>query len=153
MLALSGCKTPGTNDYSNLPFNDTTKLAHDFTEAADVLITYKPASGKFDIGIGEDNNGLHDIVSFSLKELEHYFSVQKHKSLVVVVFEKNKMPESEICSRSDDLTKFFFSAGYRRVVIEQAYGNGCGIWSDKTNPQPCDTPNPHSPSAQGAGGR
>ena len=135
LLAISGCKTPGQIDDSGLNFDDTTKLACDLADAADIRITYKPAANRFDIGIGKYEDGISHPMFFSIEELESFFREQKHKNLIIIVFSKNTIPNPEIRSRVGTLTEFFFSAGYSRVIIEQAYGNGRGIMSDKTNPQ------------------
>ncbi|MEI7881463.1 MAG: hypothetical protein WCI95_11375 [bacterium] len=131
----SGCANTTIRDYSQLPFGKVTACAVDLAEKADIVINYLTQANKFDIGIGREDGGVYDYVLFDYNQLEHFFRSQKHKDLIVIVFSKNKWSEDEIQSKAKEMNLFFFRVGYNRVVIQQGYGAGRGIWSDKTNPQ------------------
>ncbi len=59
---------------------------------------------------------------------------QAKKSLVVVIIEKQVWPEEEVARHLAFINKFFLGHGYRRVVIQQARGNGRPIHSDTARP-------------------
>lgn len=59
---------------------------------------------------------------------------QRKKSLVVVIIEKQVWPEEELARHLAFLNGYFLGHGYRRVVIQQARGNGRPIHSDTARP-------------------
>ena len=140
LCVFSGCITSATRDYSDAPRDKITERAFDLVEKADFVIDYKTSHDKWDIGVGRVTNGLYYSELFDYGQLEHFFGSQKHKALIVVVFSKNTWSKEQIRSKVKEMNQFFFEVGFGRVVIQQGYGNGRGIWSDSTNPQPPAAP-------------
>lgn len=131
-----GCTTGGMRDYSKLSFKEITARAFELEARADFVIGFCPRDNRFDIGVGRvDDEGRHP-ERFAYAQLEHFFQSQKHRDLIVVIFNKNTCTNDEIQSRVVELNRFFFQVGFKRVVIQQGYGSGRGIWSDRTNSAP-----------------
>jgi len=120
---------------------DTNILSHDVTserafkieQQADHVISFT-ADGKFDIGLGKVDNNTRTPIYLDFQQIERYFTLQKNKELIVIVCDKNMWGDHTLKQHINSLNDFFFKCGFKRVVIQQGYAFGRGIWSDKLNP-------------------
>ena len=105
---------------------------------ADMSIRYNPYDDKVDIDVGRVNKSgkipVRTPVTFTLDELEYFFGRQKHKNLIAVMFKKSTFDPVVLANKRKKLNAYFFSKGYKRVVLLQGYGTGVGLYSDMENP-------------------
>ena len=145
IIALLSCTeaqdhlVPPIKPTKELEFSNETKRAFDLESKADLVAWYS-TDGKLDIGIGrtDKTQNLHHPISFTLDELEHFFDRQKHKDLIVVTVAKNVWTDEELTGHVNRLRDYFIARGYKRIVIEQAYGSGRGIHLEYPAPKPAE---------------
>ena len=123
----------------NVDFSEETKRAFRLESEADFVAWYS-TDGKLDIGVGrtDKKRNLHHPIRFTLEELEGFFDGQKHKGLIVVTVAKNVWTDDELSEHLTRLRDYFVARGYKRVVIEQAYGFGRGIHLEHPKPKPAE---------------
>ncbi|RYD43869.1 MAG: hypothetical protein EOP83_31540 [Verrucomicrobiaceae bacterium] len=145
-LALASCGTPQVINRENIDFilakkpspldkartalfPNQTERAFAQERQADLVVFYR-GSGEMRIrslsGKPVDDDSPADFPSF--------LDRQREKSLVVVIIEKQVWAEEEMARHLAYLNNFFLGHGYRRVVVQQARGNGRPIHSDTARP-------------------
>src|SRR4051794_9783034 len=82
------------------------------------VITYDN-EGKLDLGIGVVRDGISHPIWFTLEELAWFWKHQRHQQFIVVVLEKWNSTDQERTALAKRLTDYFFTAGFRRVLIRQ----------------------------------
>jgi len=110
-------------------FAEETKRAFKLESEADFVAWYS-TDGKTD-----KKRNLHHPIRFTQDELEGFFGGQKHKGLIVVTVAKNVWTDDELNEHLKRLRDYFVARGYKRVVVEQAYGFGRGFHLEYPNPK------------------
>jgi len=129
---------PGEKFYP-MQHEETRRIFGLYNEA-DMSIFYNPRNDKVDIDVGRLNKTEAGKIlgrtptTFTLEELEYFFGRQKHKDLIAVMFDKNILGRVELSHKIKKLNAYFFTKGYKRVVLLQGRGTGVGLYSDKVNP-------------------
>ncbi len=125
---------------SNVPFKyfgpgySTDEEIWNLIESADMVADYT-FRGRININVGKLEGNVHHPITFNLEELEYYFDKQKHKDLIVIWFDKRAQVDGEkIQKLVEQLNKYFFQRGYKRIVLLQGLGDGVGLYSDILNP-------------------
>jgi hypothetical protein len=116
-------------------YEEATQRAFALADSADQVVRYE-GDEMFDIGIGKTTTreGVKGFSprSFPADELISFFDRQRHKQLVVVIFEKRVSYKG---TQQDEVTKihaYFKERGYKRIVIQQARATGRPTLSDIT---------------------
>lgn len=114
---------------------EATQRAFAREKSADFVVRYS-GDDVFEIGVGttttRDGVEIFSPRSFPADELISFFDRQRHKQLVVVIFEKGVLFKG---TRQDEVTKihsYFKERGFKRIVIQQARANGRPTLSDIT---------------------
>lgn len=135
-------------------FSDVTQRAFRLESEADFVAWYS-TDGKLDIGVGrtDKEQNLHHPIRFTLDEVEGFFDDQRHKGLIIVTVAKHVWTDQELAKHIIRLRDYFVARGYKRIVIEQAYGSGRGIHLEYPEPKPAALNNPPlDPSRRGSPG-
>ena len=101
-------------------------------KAADVVIYYCPEGDnrqmKISIGPRKDDEPRKVVreekFSATSIPLEEFFNDRPRKDLIVIVYEKNKLDDSELNDITISLRNYFVARGYKRIFIRQAIGGG-----------------------------
>ncbi|RYD41926.1 MAG: hypothetical protein EOP85_11935 [Verrucomicrobiaceae bacterium] len=91
--------------------------------------------GRLDIGIGEIDRGARRPKTFTLAELDHYFTHQRHKGMVVVTFDKGAPGPMTVEDAISGMERFFFTRGYQRILFLHARGSGVLVHMDSIAPE------------------
>lgn len=91
---------------------------------------------EFDIGLGEISQagGIRRLY-VSREQCRPFFAGQKHKDMVLVVYNVVGLENEELQSEVDKTVDYFKAAGYRRIVLIQRFNQGIVVLHDSTNPQ------------------
>ncbi len=114
---------------------EATQRAFALEKSADFVVQYS-GDEMFDIGVGKTTTSegvkIFSPRGFPADELISFFDRQRHKQLVVVIFEKGVPFKG---SQQDEVTKvhtYFKERGYKRIVIQQFRATGRPTLSDIT---------------------
>ncbi len=103
---------------------------------ADLVVCYDPHNKEIDLGIGRSDGHTREVVPFSLDALYKFFDDQRHKNLIVIIFEKHMLDDAELQVEVNRIRDYFVSRGYKRISIQQGLGGGRGEHLDYKVEQP-----------------
>lgn len=112
--------------------NATTKKAFKLAKNADIVIDYNSA-GELDLRIRDGSKG-RNYVDFKLADLVDYFDEQRHKDLIVIVFDKSMRSREQAYKEAGVLKDYFIARGYKRICVQQGYSTCRGIYLDHREP-------------------
>ncbi len=100
-------------------------------KSADRVVGYDKARD-FDLGLGVITGGTRSPIELKFDQIEQFLTDEKHKSLIVVYFDKTVMWDDNefIRERADEVTKQMLKVGYKRVVILGAHSMGVHYVAD-----------------------
>ncbi len=107
-------------------------LAMNLDAKADMVIDFDPERKTVDLGITQfdPSDGSRRRVRFGLDDLKFFFDSRKHKNHIVIVFEKVRVPRSEMKLLLDSLKEYFVDRGFQRVTVQQHYATGRSTYLD-----------------------
>jgi hypothetical protein len=101
----------------------------------DIVVRYS-SKGLLDIGVKRAVGTTDEMVSVAhtVHELRPYFEAQKHKDGILIVVAKNDWDDAKVKLVTSEISDYFTTLGYRRIVIQQAMGNAAQIILLDSNP-------------------
>lgn len=128
VMALCICAAPGLSMDSGFYEGDKLPKVLQEWELADRTIRCR---GKDQIDLGITSEPTGEPLYFSRKQIAHFLKSEKHRNLLVVLFEKPILASHQEALIAKELQSVLDESGYKRVLILGAHTFGLFVIEDK----------------------